>query len=112
MPMQIDLGPTANRFREEVREWLQHNRPADPEAVRAQMITGGPEYEEWASRLHEAGFLAVAWPKEYGGRGLGGLEVAVMNRGVPRPGVPRAPPGMGEGLPRPAVLRAALEEHN
>jgi alkylation response protein AidB-like acyl-CoA dehydrogenase len=110
MPMQIDLGPTANRFREEVREWLRDNRPADPEAVRSQMIGGGPEYEEWAARLHDAGFLAVAWPKEYGGRGLGGLEVAVMNEEFARAGVPRVTRGMGEWLVGPSIIVHGTDE--
>ena len=48
MPMEIDLGPAAARFRAEVREWLQENRPPTPEAVRSQLIGGGPEYDEWA----------------------------------------------------------------
>ena len=46
------------RFRDEVREWLQENRPADPEAVRSQLIGGGPEHEEWAARAAR-GRLAV-----------------------------------------------------
>ena len=110
MPMQIDLGPTANRFREEVRDWLRDNRPADPEAVRSQMIAGGLEYEDWAARLHDAGFLAVAWPKEYGGRGLGGLEVAVMNEEFASAGVPRVTRGMGEWLVGPSIIVHGTEE--
>ena len=110
MPMQIDLGPTANRFREEVREWLGANRPADPEAVRSQLIGGGPEHDEWAARLHEAGFLAVSWPTEYGGRGLGGLEVAVMNEEFARAGVPRVTRGMGEWLVGPSIIVHGTDE--
>ena len=86
------------------------NRPADPEAVRSQVIVGGPEYEEWAARLHEAGFLAVAWPKEYGGRGLGGLEVAVMNEEFARAGVPRVTRGMGEWLVGPSIIVHGTDE--
>ena len=36
-------------FRAEVREWLQENRPDDPEAVRSQLIGGGPEHDAWAA---------------------------------------------------------------
>jgi alkylation response protein AidB-like acyl-CoA dehydrogenase len=110
MAMQIDLGPTANRFREEVRNWLRDNRPGDPEAVRSQMVGGGPEYEAWAARLHEAGLLSVAWPKEYGGRGLGGLEVAVMNEEFAHAGVPRVTRGMGEWLVGPSIIVHGTEE--
>jgi alkylation response protein AidB-like acyl-CoA dehydrogenase len=110
MAMPIDLGPNANRFREEVREWLRDNRPADPDAVRSQMIGGGPEHEEWAARMHEAGLLSVGWPKEYGGRGLSGLEVAVMNDEFARAGVPRVTRGMGEWLVGPSIIVHGTEE--
>jgi len=110
MPMQIDLGPDANRFREEVRDWLRHNRPGDPEAVRSQMVGGGREYEAWAARLHEGGLLSVGWPKEYGGRGLSGLEVAVMNEEFARAGVPRVTRGMGEWLVGPSIIVHGTEE--
>ena len=29
MPMEIDLGPEAEKFRDELREWLEANRPED-----------------------------------------------------------------------------------
>ncbi len=34
MPMEIDLGPEAEKFRDELRQWLEANRPddLDPEA--------------------------------------------------------------------------------
>ena len=57
MPMEIELGPDAARFRDEVREWLETNRPADPEAVRAQLIGGGPEHDEWATSCTTRGYL-------------------------------------------------------
>ena len=54
---------------------------------------GGPRRGPTSS--HEAGYLCVGWPKEYGGRGLTGVEVAVHERGV-RPGR-RAPRDAGDG---------------
>jgi len=63
MPMEIDLGPAATRFRTEVRDWLQENRPDDPDAIRAQLIGGGLEHDAGAARMHDAGLLCVGWPK-------------------------------------------------
>jgi alkylation response protein AidB-like acyl-CoA dehydrogenase len=110
MPMQIDLGPTANHFREEVRQWLRVNRPSNVEAVRSELIGGGPDYDAWAERLHEAGLMCVGWPKEYGGRGLGGVEVAVMNEEFGRAGLPRATRGMGEWLVGPSIIVHGTED--
>jgi hypothetical protein len=110
MPMEIELGRAAAEFRTEVREWLHENRPDAPEAVRSQQIGGGPEYDEWAARLHEAGLLCVGWPKEYGGRGLSGGEVAVMNEEFGRAGIPRVTRGMGEWLVGPSIIVHGTDE--
>jgi alkylation response protein AidB-like acyl-CoA dehydrogenase len=110
MPMEIELGPAAARFRAEVREWLHENRPDDPEAVRSQLVGGGPEHDAWAARLHDAGFLCVGWPKEYGGRGLSGIEVAVMNEEFGRAGIPRVTRAMGEWLVGPSIIVHGTDE--
>ena len=70
MPMEIDLGPAA-AFRDELREWMEANRPADPEAARSQTDRRRPR----ATAVGRAdstrrGYLCVSWPNEYGGRGL------------------------------------------
>jgi len=108
--MEIELGPDAARFRAEVRDWLVDNRPAEPEAVRSQLIGGGPEHDAWAARLYHAGFLCVGWPKEYGGRGLSGVEVAVMNEEFGRAGIPRVTRGMGEWLVGPSIIVHGTDE--
>jgi hypothetical protein len=110
MPMEIDLGPAAARFRVEVHDWLQNNRPDDTEVLRTQLIGGGPEHDRWAARLHEAGFLCVGWPTEYGGRGLSGIEVAVMNEEFSRAGIPRVTRGMGEWLVGPSIIVHGTDE--
>ncbi|MFP3900826.1 MAG: acyl-CoA dehydrogenase family protein [Acidimicrobiia bacterium] len=107
MAMQIDLGPEAERFREELRRWLEANRPdgLDPEAAdRGPAAAADPALRAWADRLHEAGYMCVAWPEEYGGRGLSGVEVAVMNEEFARAGVPRVTRGMGEWLVGPSII--------
>ena len=72
--------------------------------------SAGPDIDDWATRLHEAGFLCVGWPKEYGGRGLSGVEVAVMNEEFGRAGIPRVTRGMGEWLVGPSIIVQGTEE--
>src|SRR5690606_30833206 len=111
MPTEIDLGPGAERFRDEIRQWLEANKPedADPDA-------GGPGVTTWAGlqawtdKLHEAGYLCVSWPREYGGRGLSAVEVAVMNEEFARAGVPRVTRGMGEWLVGPSSIVHGTDE--
>ena len=91
MAMTLDLGPQAQKFRREVREWLEANAPEELVGVDLERASYGnvPGVREWAEKLHEAGYLCVAWPKEFGGRGLSGIEVAVLNEEFGRAGVPR-----------------------
>ncbi|HET9610419.1 MAG TPA: acyl-CoA dehydrogenase family protein [Acidimicrobiales bacterium] len=117
MAMQIDLGPEAERFRDELRAWLEANRPdgldadaAEPGSAASRSAAGGARLRAWTDTLHEAGYLCVSWPREYGGRGLSGLEVAVMNEEFARAGVPRVTRGMGEWLVGPSIIVHGTDE--
>jgi alkylation response protein AidB-like acyl-CoA dehydrogenase len=106
MAVEIDLGPKARKFRDELREWLGANRPdgLDPDAGERGVGAGSAALRAWTDTLHEAGYLCVSWPEEYGGRGLSGIEVAVMNEEFARAGVPRVTRGMGEWLVGPSII--------
>ncbi len=113
MAMEIDLGPQAAAFRDEVRQWLDANQPEalDPyEDEQVLMARGGPAVKAWTDTLHKAGYMCVAWPEEYGGRGLSGVEVAVLNEEFARAGVPRATRGMGEWLVGPSIIVHGTDE--
>jgi alkylation response protein AidB-like acyl-CoA dehydrogenase len=113
MALEIDLGPAARSFRDELRQWLEANRPDElvgVETERAQLMGGTPAIRSWLEQLHEAGYVCVSWPKEYGGRGLSGVEVAVMNEEFARAGVPRVSRGMGEWLVGPSIIVWGTDE--
>ena len=71
----MDLSYTADEeaFRARVRAWLAENGPA-PGSLKDIDAQRG-----WQRRLHAAGFLGAAWPKEYGGAGLSEMEPAILN---------------------------------
>ncbi|HET9690461.1 MAG TPA: acyl-CoA dehydrogenase family protein [Acidimicrobiales bacterium] len=104
--MDLDLGPGARAFRDELRQWLEANRPEELVGVEAERAAFGdvPGLAAWTDKLKDAGYLCVAWPKEFGGRGLTGVEVAVMNEEFARAGVPRVTRGMGEWLVGPSII--------
>ncbi|HUN79994.1 MAG TPA: acyl-CoA dehydrogenase family protein [Phycisphaerae bacterium] len=57
------------RFREEVRDWLHANKPKEqrPEGDFAAQIA----YDRaWQRAQYEGGWAGIAWPQDYGGRGL------------------------------------------
>src|SRR5262249_62024702 len=76
-------SPDDARFRATLRAWLAANRPARAERVPHDDASLAEEFaflRDWQRRLHDAGYVGLLWPREYGGGG-----------GPPRP------PGVGEG---------------
>ncbi len=113
MTMEIDLGPSAQKFRDELREWLEVNRPEELIGVEAERASFGENQgavKAWTDKLHEAGYLCVSWPEEFGGKGLTGIEVAVMNEEFARANVPRVTRGMGEWLVGPSIIVWGTDE--
>src|SRR5580658_11105570 len=114
MPLSIDLGPKARQFQDELRQWLEanapHDLPVDDPSGAGGADGGPPEWSAWADVLTRAGYMCVSWPAEFGGRGLSGIEVAVMNEEFARAGVPRVTRGMGEWLVGPSIIVWGTDE--
>jgi alkylation response protein AidB-like acyl-CoA dehydrogenase len=69
-----------------------------------------PGLEAWTDKLRDANLLCVSWPEEFGGRGLTGIEVAVLNEEFARANVPRVTRGMGEWLVGPSIIVHGTDE--
>jgi alkylation response protein AidB-like acyl-CoA dehydrogenase len=73
---------TSRSFRGSVREWFAVNLPAGWMTAAHQSPTDeAAEIEflrNWQSRLHQAGWAGLAWPKDYGGRGASLIEQAIF----------------------------------
>jgi hypothetical protein len=112
MPLELDLGPAATKFRGELRDWLEANKPAELVGMSSDMAQRSdiPAVRDWADKLTAAGYMCVSWPKEYGGAGLTGVEVAVLNEEFARARVPRITRGMGEWLVGPSIIVWGSEE--
>jgi hypothetical protein len=111
--VKLDLGPRAEAFRTELRAWLAEHAPADglPLAEEGSALPPhDPRVQAWTDELRQARLLCVTWPEEYGGRGLSGAELAVMNEEFAAAGVPRITRGMGESLVGPAIIVHGTEE--
>ena len=66
--MNLDYTEDELLFRDEVRTWLEENKPSEP------LPPAGLErlaYEKaWQRKLYEGGWAGISWPKEYGGCGF------------------------------------------
>jgi len=107
--MDLSLSSSEQAFRDELRQWLEANKPEGADDGEDELFLipnrgGNGRIREWTDKLREGGWLCVSWPREYGGRGLTGLEVAVLNEEFARAGVPRVTLGMGESLVGPSII--------
>jgi alkylation response protein AidB-like acyl-CoA dehydrogenase len=105
--MDLTLSPSEAAFRDELRGWLEENRPGrEPEGDMA-----GFEFRRgWQRRLHEAGWAGVSWPQEYGGRGASLVEQAIYNEEVVRAQTPAAANVLGLAMGGPTVIAHGSEE--
>ncbi len=75
--MQFKDNPEQAKWRAEVRDFLATaNPPRMPEDGNFEDDT---DQREWRGKLAQRGWIAPAWPKEYGGAGLGVVEQFIMN---------------------------------
>ena len=88
--MATASGPSVVEFREQVRDWLDRAEIPRPAGEGGQQFA---QLRDWQRRLNDAGFLGVAWPSEYGGRGLTAMHQVAFNTELVRH---HAPPPVGE----------------
>ena len=59
-----------------MKAWSEENRPPEPDFLLPQsfMEVGTDEQfyylRDWQNKVYEAGYLGMAWPEAYGGRGM------------------------------------------
>ena len=116
--MDFAYSAQEEAFRKEVRDWLDIHVKELPAWWRNPDVLGpevdSKEYHEfglwWHKKLYDAGFVGIAWPKEYGGRGATILEQTVYNEEMAKARVPGASNGLGIGWAGPTIMGYGTEE--
>ena len=81
--MDLSFTPEEERYRTRVREFLKDNLPQGWSTPGYELPKGRALVEllrEWQRRLLQHGFVAMAWPKKYGGQGASAVEMAIFNQ--------------------------------
>jgi alkylation response protein AidB-like acyl-CoA dehydrogenase len=87
--MDVRYPPEAEAYREKVQAFLAEHLPPGWKGIGALDGEDRNRFtEEWRQTLSEHGYLAVSWPKEYGGGGLTPLETVVLAEEFTKAGVP------------------------
>ncbi|MDP4692644.1 MAG: acyl-CoA dehydrogenase family protein, partial [Ilumatobacteraceae bacterium] len=91
--MEFNYPPAADAYRKKVCAFLDKNLPAGWKGIGALNREEAAAFTDtWRETLRDNGFLAVNWPKEYGGQGLTSIEAAVISEEFARVGVPTVGP--------------------
>jgi alkylation response protein AidB-like acyl-CoA dehydrogenase len=107
----LDLGERANAFRSEVRDWLAtHWDPQQRARERARPFQERGVDPRFSRALGERGWIAVSWPREYGGRGLGPLEQFVFLEEMTLAGAPLGAHSCASEMIGPALIAFGSEE--
>lgn len=107
--MDFSLSAGELRFRDELRAWLATHRPPQSAILerpgRSSEHPGADAMLAWARLLSQGRWLGLAWPEEYGGRGLGLVEQMIFYDET----APFDPPQLGQmvslGVVGPTLLR-------
>jgi alkylation response protein AidB-like acyl-CoA dehydrogenase len=105
----VDLGFTKEEeaFRNEVREWLDSNLPAE---WRHRGVGGYREDDEtemqrqWQRRLYDGGWLKLGWSHEAGGRAATPVMQAIYNEELERADAPIILGRLGVSLLAPTLV--------
>jgi hypothetical protein len=93
--MDFELPANVAAFRQEIRDFLASEWATD----RRNRSTAGDNYEEertFRRKLAERGWLAMSWPKEYGGQGRSILEQYIFSEEMAYHGAPAGTVGVGQ----------------
>jgi alkylation response protein AidB-like acyl-CoA dehydrogenase len=115
--MDFRFSDEDENFRSELRQWLEANLPQAHRktafAIEFFANEEGKEWEErlaWHMKMHAAGWVAIHYPKEYGGRGASLTQQYIYDEELNRVGAPQLVNGQGIGLVGPTLVHWGTEE--
>lgn len=110
--MDFSYPADVERFRAELREWLSANLTDELIAARRPSGHNDLVFEKlraWNRTMADAGWAAVSWPREYGGRGATVLEQLVYTEETTRARAPLPLNVIGMNNIAPAIMQYGTE---
>ena len=90
--MDLRFTSEQERFRAEVRSWLEANAPSTSKGTgplpSLDTAEGFEAHRGWERVMYDARWSVVSWPEEYGGRGVGLLEWLIFEEEYYRAAAP------------------------
>ncbi|MEP6790896.1 MAG: acyl-CoA dehydrogenase family protein [Ramlibacter sp.] len=102
--MDLAFTPEEQKFREDVRAWVQANLPKDiSDKVHSAMRLTRDDMQRWAKILGKKGWLGYGWPKEFGGPGWNAVQKHLFEEETALAGAPRVVP-FGPVMVAPVIM--------
>jgi alkylation response protein AidB-like acyl-CoA dehydrogenase len=106
--MDLSFSPDEEAFRSRLRRWLDENPPDVPDTD--SLDEEVEHLRRWQRRLHDAGWIALHWPREYGGRGATVVENFLFAEELARAKSPELIGRIGLNLVGPTLIAHGTEE--
>ena len=113
--MDLTYSPEELAFQREVRTWLKANVPKREPAAQ-NPVDGAPNAariaraKAWQRKVYEAGYLAMGWPREYGGQGADVMRQTIFNEEMVRARAPQFIGAMGIQMVGPTLIAHGTDE--
>ncbi|OBG26058.1 acyl-CoA dehydrogenase family protein [Mycobacterium sp. 852002-51057_SCH5723018] len=110
--MDFSYPTEVEQFRAELRDWLSANLTDELIAARRPSGRDDAAFEmlrAWNRTMADAGWAAVSWPREYGGRGATVLEQLVYTEETTRARAPMPLNVIGMNNIAPAIMQYGTE---
>jgi alkylation response protein AidB-like acyl-CoA dehydrogenase len=102
-------------FKKDVAGWLKANKPADPGFLLPESfmeVGTDRQFEflrDWQRKVYEAGYLGMAWPEAFGGRGMPQAFQDVATQEMARQRVPFVLNTIGLNWAGPLILQMGTQ---
>ncbi|MFY0729709.1 acyl-CoA dehydrogenase family protein [Pseudomonas sp. NFX15] len=108
---EYTVTPEVAQFRAEVREWLSIHWPAERKAAHDALPSKQRLWDPGFSKeLGEQGWIALSWPKRFGGQARSPMEIWAFAEEMRRAGAPLRYHGVASGVVAGALMSFGTEE--
>jgi alkylation response protein AidB-like acyl-CoA dehydrogenase len=111
--MELTYSKENEAFRKEVRGWLKKHVPKKDKSF-SDLMPHDPERvkraKEWQRKLFDAGYVAMSWPKEYGGQDADIMRQTIVNEELVMARAPGLVGASGVGMLGPTLIQVGTEE--
>ena len=111
----MDLSYTKEQeaVRRQVRDWLKKNLPKrdrSEESLEYGDATRAAKAKAWQRKLYDAGYVAMGWPKEYGGQSADLMTQTIVNEEMVLARAPGLIGMMGVQMVGPTLIQWGTDE--